>query len=89
MRKRNSSFQLVFAVTLLALIFLSSLLAPWLVPYDPTAIDTAVKLQGPSAAHWLGTDFLGRDMLSRVLYGGTAWMYGTRRCVHDDGRTPY
>lgn len=52
------------------MILLSSLLAPWLAPYDPTAIDTAVKLQGPSAAHWLGTDSLGRDMLSRVLYGG-------------------
>lgn len=70
MRKRRSSFQLVFAVTLLAAILLSSLLAPWLAPYDPTAIDTTVKLQGPSAAHWLGVDALGRDMLSRVLYGG-------------------
>lgn len=55
MRKRNFSLQLVFAVTLLALIFLSSLLAP----YDPTAIDTTVKLQGPSAAHWLGADSSG------------------------------
>lgn len=70
MRKRNISPQLIFAAVLLAVILLSNLLAPWISPYDPTAIDMRAALQGPSAAHWLGTDALGRDMLSRVLYGG-------------------
>ncbi len=43
--------------------------APWLAPYSPTRIDVLHKLQPPSAEHWLGTDHLGRDMLSRVIYG--------------------
>lgn len=70
MKRRN--FQLIVASALLAAILLSNLLAPWLAPYDPTATDMAVRLQGPTLAHPLGTDSLGRDMLSRVLYGGRA-----------------
>ena len=46
------------------------LAAPWLAPFDPAAIDLSVRLQPPSVEHWLGTDNLGRDMLSRVLWGG-------------------
>jgi len=41
----------------------------WLAPYDPLAQDTANALQGPTAAHWLGTDYIGRDVLSRLLAG--------------------
>ena len=48
---------------------LVALLAPWIVPYDPQAIDTWHILESPSAAHWLGTDALGRDCLSRLIYG--------------------
>ncbi|MCS7235752.1 MAG: ABC transporter permease [Armatimonadota bacterium] len=44
-------------------------LAPWLVPYDPYAADLENSLKPPSARHWLGTDELGRDLLSRILYG--------------------
>lgn len=47
-----------------------SVFASWLAPYDPNFIDMTVKLQPPSGAHWLGTDALGRDMLSRIIYGG-------------------
>lgn len=54
---------------LVALAVLTALLGPVLAPYDPTAIDLASRLQGPSAAHWLGTDELGRDLLSRLLHG--------------------
>lgn len=43
--------------------------APWLAPYSPTRIDVLNKLQGPSAEHFFGTDHLGRDLLSRVIYG--------------------
>ena len=64
--------QMVFAVTLLAILLLSNLLAPVLAPYDPNATDMAVRLQGPSVAHPLGTDALGWDLFSRVLYGGRA-----------------
>jgi len=44
-------------------------LAPWIAPYDPYAIDVRHILEGPSAAHWMGTDRLGRDVFSRILYG--------------------
>jgi peptide/nickel transport system permease protein len=48
---------------------IAALLAPLIAPYDPTALNVDVILQGPSAAHWLGTDALGRDVFSRMLYG--------------------
>jgi peptide/nickel transport system permease protein len=43
--------------------------APWLAPANPAAIDLTHRLAAPSAAHWLGTDQLGRDILSRIIYG--------------------
>lgn len=46
-----------------------ALLAPWVAPYDPTLVDVTTRLRPPSAAHWLGTDALGRDVLSRVIWG--------------------
>lgn len=48
---------------------LAALLAPWLATHDPTAQDLAATLQGPSGAHWLGTDSYGQDIYSRLLYG--------------------
>jgi peptide/nickel transport system permease protein len=56
-----------FAFGLLVLIVLAAVLGPWIVPYDPLASDTAAALQPPSAAHWFGTDQLGRDIFSRVV----------------------
>jgi len=52
---------------LFALFVLAALVGPYVVPYDPLASDTASALQGPSAAHWFGTDQLGRDIFSRVV----------------------
>jgi peptide/nickel transport system permease protein len=46
-----------------------ALFAPWIAPKDPAAIDLPSRLQRPSASHWFGTDELGRDILSRVIYG--------------------
>jgi len=46
-----------------------ALFAPWLAPYDPLKIDVMHKFSGPSLAHWAGTDQLGRDLLSRIIYG--------------------
>ncbi|HKA44985.1 MAG TPA: ABC transporter permease [Burkholderiales bacterium] len=43
--------------------------APWVAPYDPLTVDYGAMLAAPSAAHWLGTDSFGRDVLSRVIYG--------------------
>ena len=56
----------VFMVTIFVLF---ALFAPWIAPQDPAAIHLPLRLQGPSAAHWFGTDELGRDILSRVIYG--------------------
>ena len=46
------------------------LLTPWISPHDPTALDLRLRLASPGPQHWLGTDHLGRDVLSRLLEGG-------------------
>lgn len=51
-------------------ITVSAILAPWLTQFDPHEIDVQAIRKPPSAAHWLGTDLAGRDMLSRILHGG-------------------
>ena len=54
---------------LVVCLFLISLLAPWLAPYDPNFIDIKAILMPPSNLHFMGTDSLGRDVLSRIIYG--------------------
>src|SRR2546423_15453705 len=56
-----------FAFGLLVVIVIAALFGPYVVPYDPLASDTAAALKAPSAAHWFGTDQLGRDIFSRVI----------------------
>nr|WP_041928742.1 ABC transporter permease [Methylotenera mobilis] len=51
-------------------VFVLSMLAPVMAPYDPNYIDVKAILLQPSMQHWMGTDGLGRDVLSRMLYGG-------------------
>jgi peptide/nickel transport system permease protein len=60
---------LAFAALLVALQLLLALAATWVVPYDPMAQSVVARLTGPTLAHWLGTDQLGRDILARILYG--------------------
>ena len=62
----------VFGAFLVALIVIMALFAPWLTHYDPVQASFMTVRQAPSAAHWFGTDELGRDMLSRLLYGARA-----------------
>ena len=57
------------ALILVVGFLITAAFAPWLAPYSPTRIDVLHKLQPPSAAHWFGTDHLGRDLLSRVIHG--------------------
>lgn len=57
----------LFAFGLFGFILLCAIFGPWIAPYDPLATNAAVALQPPSAAHWFGTDSLGRDIFSRVL----------------------
>lgn len=54
---------------IIATVLLLALLAPLIAPYDPNAIDVKSILLPPSGAHWMGTDGLGRDVFSRMLYG--------------------
>ena len=54
---------------LCALILLVTLFGSSIAPRDPDAVDIGARLEGPSSAHWLGTDELGRDLLSRILAG--------------------
>jgi peptide/nickel transport system permease protein len=56
-------------IALLALFVASALFAPWLAPQDPAQLDLGGRLLAPSHVHWFGTDELGRDILSRTLYG--------------------
>ncbi len=60
--------------TLLAIVGLA-LLAPWIAPYSPTSQDLNAMLLEPSAQHWLGTDDLGRDVLSRLIHGSSLSIY--------------
>jgi peptide/nickel transport system permease protein len=57
-------------LVLVLLFFASAIFAHWLAPFDPNAIDVRARLAAPSLAHLAGTDQLGRDTFSRVLYGG-------------------
>lgn len=52
-----------------------ALLAPLIAPYSPSAVDVTVRLRPPSAEYWLGTDTLGRDVLSRLLYGAQVSLF--------------
>lgn len=55
---------------IILVIFILAMLAPIIAPYDPNAINVKAILLAPSSSHWMGTDGLGRDVLSRMLYGG-------------------
>ncbi|MGI9104139.1 MAG: ABC transporter permease [Terriglobales bacterium] len=56
-------------VLLVALFVVLALFAPWIAPYDPANINLPARLSAPSASHWFGTDELGRDILSRIIFG--------------------
>jgi peptide/nickel transport system permease protein len=58
-----------WGLAIIATILLLALLAPLIAPFDPDAIDVKGILLPPSSAHWMGTDGLGRDVLSRMLFG--------------------
>jgi len=61
--------QLLAGGTLVAFFILLAIAGPWIAPYDPNEQDLFAMLEVPSAAHWLGTDALGRDILSRIIIG--------------------
>jgi peptide/nickel transport system permease protein len=66
--RRRYGVAAIGAVIIVAWIVIA-ITAPVLSPYAPDAVDVSIRLRAPSAAHWLGTDELGRDVLTRLLYG--------------------
>src|ERR1700683_4473258 len=56
-------------VGLVSIFVIAALFAPWVAPRDPAQIDLPNRLERPSAEHWCGTDELGRDILSRLIWG--------------------
>src|SRR5262245_12213723 len=68
LRRRAAAVGLIVVVFFVAL----ALLAPWISPYDPLATSWSAIRKPPDAAHWFGTDEIGRDVLSRVIWGARA-----------------
>ncbi|MFZ2649647.1 MAG: ABC transporter permease [Burkholderiaceae bacterium] len=68
LRRRAAVFGLAVVLGFIAL----AIFAPWVTSYDPIATDWGVLRKAPSAAHWFGTDEIGRDVLSRVIFGTRA-----------------
>lgn len=67
---RHQHWTLLTGVGILSFILIILVLTPWISPHDPAAQTLSDRLAGPSAAHWFGTDHLGRDVLSRLMSGG-------------------
>ncbi len=59
-------------LAVIVIVVLAALLAPWIAPYDPIQQSWSAVRKAPSAAHWFGTDEVGRDVLARILYGARA-----------------
>ena len=74
-RELCSSPLVVFSLVIVLLFFAVGITADYIAPYDPIKIDIRNKLSGPSWDHWLGTDQLGRDVLSRLIVGTKIALY--------------
>jgi peptide/nickel transport system permease protein len=61
-----------FGAGVLALVVALAILAPWIAPFDPLATSWSAVRKAPSVTHWFGTDEVGRDLLSRVIWGARA-----------------
>ena len=59
----------LFGTAVLSIFILMAIFAPWIAPYDPLEQELTGKFRGPSSQHLMGQDELGRDILSRVIYG--------------------
>ena len=69
LRKLFGRRVVLVGAVILTIVALAAVLAPWITPYDPMALKVLDRLQSPRASHWFGTDELGRDVFSRVVFG--------------------
>lgn len=87
LRDRNLFLKLItnpmgaFSTFMVALFSFAAVFANWLAPYDPTASDYNAMKQMPSSAHWMGTDDLGRDVFSRMIFGTRFTLVGALLCL--------
>ncbi len=65
----------VVGLVIILALLLTAAFAPWIAPYDPLQGELTARLLPPSAAHWMGTDELGRDIFSRVVYGARITLF--------------
>jgi peptide/nickel transport system permease protein len=77
LRWMRNDVRAVLSITFLALLVIVAIFAPVLAPYSPVEQDVTQLLLPPSAAHWLGTDDLGRDVLSRLIWGAPNSLYAS------------
>ena len=75
-RVRRANATLLMAVGVVAVMALAAIFAPVIAPYDPDEVDLSAFYASPSTAHWLGTDGLGRDILSRLMHGARTALLG-------------
>ncbi len=75
-RVRRASWLFTASAVVLGIVTLAAIFAPLVAPYDPDAVDFLAFYSSPSAAHWLGTDGLGRDILSRMIFGARTALLG-------------
>ena len=75
-RARRADAVFLTATVMLGLVALAAVFAPFVAPYDPDAVDLLSVYAPPSPAHWLGTDALGRDTLSRIVFGARTALLG-------------
>jgi peptide/nickel transport system permease protein len=76
-----TDFRAMLAIVVLLGLVIVAIGAPWIAPYQPTAQDVNNMLAAPSASHLLGTDDLGRDIFSRLIYGAPATVYASLLAV--------
>jgi peptide/nickel transport system permease protein len=76
-----------WGLALTVLLVALALAAPWIAPHDPAAQNLPQRLMGPAARHWMGTDELGRDVLSRILFGARVSMLVSISVVLGSGLT--
>lgn len=75
-RRRRFPFLIGFAFAFVSIVAVLAVFGPWIAPKDPNAQDLFVGLSGPSSDYWLGTDGIGRDILSRVIEGARTAVVG-------------
>ena len=72
--KLSKNYLALLGLAVLVLLVVISLLTPWIAPYSYSAQNLDLGATAPSLQHWLGTDVFGRDMLTRIMYGGRIWL---------------